>query len=84
MRINKFLADLGIASRRKVDELITEGRIKVNGELASFGLDVNENDKILIDDKDIYIKEAKKSTICLTNPWKFYLPLVITEAEKLL
>lgn len=68
MRINKFLADLGIASRRKVDELITEGRIKVNGELASFGLDVNENDKILIDDKDIYIKEAKKVYYMLNKP----------------
>lgn len=68
MRINKFLADLGIASRRKVDELITEGRIKVNGELASFGLDVNENDKILIDDKDIYIKETKKVYYMLNKP----------------
>ena len=30
MRINKYLADCGIASRRKCDELIAQGKVKVN------------------------------------------------------
>ena len=33
MRINKFLAEKGVASRRRVDEMIAAGRVKVNGEV---------------------------------------------------
>ena len=33
MRLNKFLAHAGIASRRKADELIAEGKVQVNGEV---------------------------------------------------
>ena len=35
MRINKFLADMGIASRRHADEMITACRVTVNGEIAT-------------------------------------------------
>ena len=37
MRINKYLASLGIASRREVDKMIEEGSIKINGEKATPG-----------------------------------------------
>ena len=36
MRINKFLALAGLGSRRKVEELVTSGKIKVNGKIESF------------------------------------------------
>lgn len=32
MRINKFMAECGVASRRACDEMILEGRVKVNGK----------------------------------------------------
>jgi len=35
MRLNKFLSEAGIASRRKADELILEGRIEVNGKVVN-------------------------------------------------
>ena len=44
MRINKFLSTLGIASRRAIDKYIEEGRITVNGNTATTGMDINEND----------------------------------------
>lgn len=33
MRINKYLAECGVASRRSSDEIIAEGRVKVNGKI---------------------------------------------------
>ena len=33
VRIKKFLADCGVASRRKSEELVLDGRVKVNGKL---------------------------------------------------
>lgn len=42
MRLNKFLSTAGIASRRKCDELIKEGRVSVNGQIMTeMGFDVN-------------------------------------------
>jgi len=53
MRINKFLSTLGIASRRAIDKYIEEGRITVNDNIATTGMDINENDDIFIDGKKI-------------------------------
>jgi len=53
MRINKFLSTLGIASRRAVDKYIEEGRITVNGNIATTGMNISENDNIFIDGKKI-------------------------------
>ena len=50
MRINKYIAASGIASRRKADELIAEGKVKVNGAvLKQPGYDVVEGDKVQVD-----------------------------------
>jgi len=47
MRINKYIAQAGIASRRKADELITDGKVKVNGAvLREPGYDVQEGDRV--------------------------------------
>ena len=48
MRLNKFLSNSGIASRRKCDELIKEGKVFVNGKVASeLGMQINEKkDKV--------------------------------------
>ena len=51
MRINKFLSTLGIASRRTIDRYIEEGRITVNGNTATIGMDISGNDNIFIDGK---------------------------------
>jgi 23S rRNA pseudouridine2605 synthase len=54
MRINKYLASIGIAARRKIDALVTEGKVTVNGQPATLGQDINpETDKILINNKPV-------------------------------
>lgn len=46
VRLNKRLAELGIATRREADELISRGKVFVNGEMAELGMKVGPNDKI--------------------------------------
>ena len=47
MRINKYIAQAGIASRRKADELIEDGKVKVNGAvLKEPGYDVQDGDRV--------------------------------------
>lgn len=59
MRINKYIASCGVASRRKAEELINEGRVKVNGKIInelSFQVDEN-NDRVEVDEKLIGLEE---------------------------
>ena len=49
MRINKYIQSSGIASRRKADELVEKGKVKVNGALmTSPGYDVKEGDTVTV------------------------------------
>ena len=53
MRINKWLSSMGICSRREADRLISEGRVKVNGEAASLGQEISGEEEIELDGKCI-------------------------------
>ena len=55
MRINKYIAESGVASRRSADEMIKQGRVSVNGKkITECGLDVNvENDSVFVDGRKI-------------------------------
>ena len=46
MRINKYLAHQGIATRRAADELITRGKVLINGRVAKLGEKVQKGDKV--------------------------------------
>ena len=60
-RIQKILANEGIVSRRQAENLIREGRIKVNGQEAILGMSISRRDLIEIDGKAVEISEG-------TNP----------------
>ncbi len=52
MRINKYIAQSGIASRRKADKLIEQGRVQVNGTTVTMlGFEIRRKDKVTIDGK---------------------------------
>lgn len=59
MRLNKFLASCGIASRRKCDLLITNGEVIVNGEVCTnLGMQINEKkDKVSVNGKPCTFKQ---------------------------
>lgn len=53
MRLNKFLAHHGFASRRAADELIQNGKVLVNGEKATLGQQVEETDVVTVRGKNV-------------------------------
>lgn len=69
MRINKYLASLGIASRRKIDEMVEEGQIKVNGKIAKLGDQIDPvKDKVEVDDREVAAKKEKLTYVILNKP----------------
>ena len=68
MRINKYIAVSGEASRRKADELVAGGRVKVNGlVLREAGYDVREGDVVEVDGR-IIEPVTEKVYILLNKP----------------
>lgn len=60
MRLQKFLADAGIASRRQCETYIADGRITVNGETATLGRSVDPlYDAVLFDGKPVLLEEER-------------------------
>jgi 23S rRNA pseudouridine2604 synthase len=57
MRINKFISETGVCSRREADAWIEAGRITINGETATLGSKVNDGDQVSIDGKPIGAKK---------------------------
>ena len=68
MRINKFLAEKGIASRRHADAMIQAGRVKINDEIATLGADVTEADVVKVDDNVIVNNEVKFEYYIMNKP----------------
>ena len=50
IRINKYLRDTGLASRRESDRLIKNGYVLVNGKRATLGMVINANDKVVVNE----------------------------------
>ena len=75
MRLQKYMAEAGIASRRKCEELIKEGRVTVNGITAGIGAAVGEDDEVTLDgrpikaalSKVVYAFYKPKNVICTSS-----------------
>ncbi len=66
MRINKYIAQAGLASRRGADKLIEDGKVEVNGAvLTEPGYDVGPEDKVTVD--GVLISEREKKVYYLLN-----------------
>lgn len=75
MRINKFLAEQGISSRRGSDQIIAEGRVTINGKPAKAGDDVAADDVVMVDGKilshkvkyEYYLLNKPKGYVCTVS-----------------
>lgn len=71
IRLQKYMAESGIASRRKSEELIAAGKVKVNGKVASIGDKVDpDKDKVEVAGQKVQ-KEAELKYIMLNKPRGF-------------
>ena len=75
MRLNQFIASCGVCSRREADKLIMEKRVTVNGNVAEFGLQVEDGDTVTVDGKEI--SQSKESVVLA-----YYKPVGVTCTEK--
>lgn len=73
MRLNKFLASCGVASRRACDELIKSGKVTVNGKVAGLGQEVEEGDEVAVNGNKVALK---KNEYYILNKPKGYLSTV--------
>ena len=71
IRLQKLISQCGIASRRKAEELILQGEVKVNGSVAKLGDKVLPNDKIYVRGKRIAVPKSPHRYIMLNKPRGF-------------
>ncbi|WP_234047758.1 pseudouridine synthase [Chryseobacterium paridis] len=71
IRLNKYIANSGICSRREADELITQGLVEVNGKVVTeMGYQVQKSDKVIFDGQNI---TPEKPVYVLLNKPKGYI-----------
>lgn len=66
--INKYISDTGFCSRREADQYIEQGRVTINGNIASKGNRVGENDVVHIDDELLKKKKSSSVYLMLNKP----------------
>ena len=71
MRIQKYIAETGLCSRRKAEEYIREGKITVNGKEAVIGQNIEENDIIKYNGK--LLKKEELEYYLLNKPLRISL-----------
>lgn len=75
MRINKFLAENGVASRRAADKMIEDGEVEINGRIARLGDNVEPDDVVRANGKivghntkiEYYIMHKPKGCVCTVS-----------------
>ena len=69
IRINKYLSEAGVCSRREADRLIKEGRVSINGSHALLGSVVSEGDEVRVDEQPIEgsAKKVLRGIVCTTK-----------------
>lgn len=82
VRLNKFLSEKGICSRREADRLVDEGKVIVNGVCAVMGQKVSSADEIVVDGKKVSTKQVKPVLIAVNKPAGIVCTTARFEGEK--
>ena len=67
MRLNKYISETGVCSRREADKWIEAGRVTLNGQPAALGSQVADGDEVRVDGDSIGVKK-KQVYIALNKP----------------
>lgn len=76
MRLNKYLSDAGVCSRREADRLVQDGKVTVDGKTAVLGMQIEEGQEIWVNGKEVRREEKKvlllfhkpRGVECTANP----------------
>ena len=68
LRLQKFLAQAGLGSRRSCEQLIKDNKVYVNGKLAVLGTKVLETDEVIFEGERVLLKTADLKVIMLNKP----------------
>ena len=83
IRLQKFLADNGVASRRKSEELIMAGKVKVNGHVAQIGQKVNpRKDLVTVGKQKIVPQKNRKMVYVMLHKPRGYVTTVSDEQNR--
>ena len=82
VRLNKFLSEKGICSRREADRLVDEGKVMVNGVCAVMGQKVSSADEIVVDGKKVSTKQVKPVLIAVDKQAGIVCTTARFEGEK--
>lgn len=82
IRIQKMIADSGYCSRRKAEELISRGRVKLNGHSVKLGDKCGFKDLITIDGERIYMPKKRNFIYIMMNKPRGYVTTVSDELDR--
>ncbi|MGH8453448.1 MAG: S4 domain-containing protein, partial [Nevskiales bacterium] len=68
MRLNKFISETGICSRRQADQWIAEGRVTINGRRAELGTQVGEGDEVHANGRVVAARRKRHVYLALNKP----------------
>ena len=79
MRINKFLSESGIVSRRGADKWISDGKVTINGKIAELGSQVEQGDDVRVDGKPVVVEQplvylALNKPVGITSTTERHIP----------
>lgn len=81
-RIQKIIADAGYCSRRKAEELISKGRVKVNGRPIKLGDKAGFKDLITIDGEKLFVPRRKNNIYIMMNKPRGYVTTMSDELDR--
>lgn len=67
LRLNKYLSEVGVCSRREADRLIEQGRVTVDGSCAAVGMQIEEHQEIMVDGKPVGREKKDKLILLAVN-----------------
>ena len=68
LRINKYLQEAGLCSRRAADELIRAGRVTIDGKTAQLGTQVEPDSLVCVDGRPVLCEERERILIAVNKP----------------
>ncbi len=82
IRLQKLIAESGLCSRRKAEEYIKQGKVKVNGRVASIGDSATLKDVINVDGERIYLSKKREKYYIMLNKPRGYVTTMSDELDR--